>query len=35
MEKLFIVFDFLLPRFSTTGNEKSKNGFFKLKIATI
>ena len=35
MEKLFIMFDFLLPRFSTTGNEKSKNGFFKLKIATI
>lgn len=35
MEKLFIVFGFLLPRFSTTGNEKSKNGFFKLKIATI
>jgi len=35
MEKLFIVFDFLLPRFSETGNEKSKNGFFKLKIVTI
>ena len=35
MEKFFIMFDFLLPRSSTTGNEKSKNGFFKLKIATI
>jgi len=35
MEKLFIVFDFLLPRSSETGNEKSKNGFFKLKIVTI
>ena len=34
-EKLFIVFDFLLPRFSKTGNEKSTNYFFKLKIATI
>ena len=35
MEKFFIVFDFLLPRSSETGNEKSKNGFFKLKIVTI
>jgi hypothetical protein len=35
MEKLFIVFDFLLPRSSETGNEKSTNYFFKLKIATI
>lgn len=35
MEKFFIMFDFLLPRSSTTGNEKSKNGFFKLKNATI
>ncbi|ULB35796.1 hypothetical protein [Proteiniphilum propionicum] len=34
-EKLFIVFDFLLPCFSKIGNEKSTNYFFKLKIATI
>lgn len=35
MEKLFIVFDFLLPHSKESGNEKSMNSFFKLKIATI
>ena len=34
-EKLFIVFDFLLPHSKESGNEKSMNSFFKLKIATI
>ena len=35
MEKLFIVIDFLFPRSIKTGNEKSTNLFFKLKIATF
>ncbi|MDD4158721.1 MAG: hypothetical protein PHH64_04855, partial [Proteiniphilum sp.] len=35
MEKLFIVFNFLLPHSKESGNEKSMNSFFKLKIATI
>ena len=35
MEKLFIVFNFLLLHSKESGNEKSMNSFFKLKIATI
>ena len=35
MEKLFNVIDFLLPRSTKTGNEKSSYLFFKLQIATF
>ena len=35
MEKLFIVFNFLLLHSKESGNEKSMNSFFKLKIVTI
>ena len=35
LEKLFRVIDFLLPRSIKTGNEKSRNYFLKLQIATF